>query len=68
MQREGDNQLLRFGEINKGVRGDFPHCGVLPAHKNFHAAGFKRPGINNRLVDHVKLFAADGGENFFAGV
>ena len=60
MQRQRDNQLLRFSEINKGIRWNFSHHRMLPAHQDFQPGHFERLRIHDGLIDHVKLVAFDG--------
>ena len=65
MQRQRDNQLLRFSEVNKGIRWNFAHHRMLPAHQDFQPGHSERLRIHDGLIDHVKLVVLDGREDLF---
>jgi hypothetical protein len=59
MQRQRDNQLLRFGKIDKRVRWDLPIVGCFQRISTSSPAS-ERFGIDHGLINHIKLTALDG--------
>ena len=68
MQRQRDDQLLRFSKINKGIRWNFAHHRVLPAHQDFQPGHSERLRIHDGLIDHVELVVLDGRKDLFPGI